>query len=381
MAEYQYDVCLSFAGEQRDYVREVADHLAVHNIQVFYDEFEEAELWGKDLYEHLAEIYSRRARYCIIFASAEYAAKIWTGHERRLAQERALREKGEYILPARFDDTNIPGLNANVAYIDLARKSPAQIADLFLKKLGVEPVTTDTTDLLADRFGAEWAKDIELFTRFGTRPSFQVVSTALRRAAELEVISKHGVRTRLANTFAYLRIPHPNEWSESESIPIYLEKRFHDNIISHQWSSNESFIDAIHTLGSKLRATSFWEGESSYRPEAAFVQLSHLLLYGVKAIREGFFGVINRIFQIVGDDWIITEWEIIDKKNQYQIILDRFNEEDWVPHVTEKIWVNKANFLEAFETAQMLIYRGIFDGQLPEAWAPRKRSSMGWPPF
>jgi len=43
--EFDYDVCLSFAGEQRAYVRELAEELKKHNIRVFFDEFEEAVLW------------------------------------------------------------------------------------------------------------------------------------------------------------------------------------------------------------------------------------------------------------------------------------------------------------------------------------------------
>jgi hypothetical protein len=67
-------------------------------------------LWGKDLYEHLDYIYGRAARYCVLFISNDYAKKVWTTHERRSAQARALEEHEEYILPARFDDTEVPAL-------------------------------------------------------------------------------------------------------------------------------------------------------------------------------------------------------------------------------------------------------------------------------
>ena len=50
---YDYDVCLSFAGENRAYVEEVASDLFARGIRVFYDKYEEVELWGKDLYVHL----------------------------------------------------------------------------------------------------------------------------------------------------------------------------------------------------------------------------------------------------------------------------------------------------------------------------------------
>lgn len=47
--DYDYDVCLSFAGEDRDYVRRVANELQHHGVRSFYDEHEQAQLWGKKL--------------------------------------------------------------------------------------------------------------------------------------------------------------------------------------------------------------------------------------------------------------------------------------------------------------------------------------------
>ncbi len=93
---FEYDVGLSFAGEQRDYVRAFASELTSRGVRVFFDDYETAGLWGKDLYSHLAEIYGNLCRYCILFASADYAAKVWPNHERRSAQARALEESREY---------------------------------------------------------------------------------------------------------------------------------------------------------------------------------------------------------------------------------------------------------------------------------------------
>ncbi len=141
MAEPPYDVCLSFAGEQRDYVEEVAERLRERGVRVFYDKFEQATLWGKDLYEHLDWVYRKSARYCVLFASSEYATKMWTGHERRSAQARAVEENEEYILPTRFDDTEIPGLPPTVGYQDLRKVRPTQLAELIQEKLGYSIAT------------------------------------------------------------------------------------------------------------------------------------------------------------------------------------------------------------------------------------------------
>jgi len=104
---------------------------------VFYDEFQEDDLWGKNLYDYLTEIYRDKAKFCVVFASKHYAAKVWTNHERMAAQARAIKNLGEYILPLRLDDTEIPGLLDTVAFIDLRRRSMDNVVASVLKKLGV----------------------------------------------------------------------------------------------------------------------------------------------------------------------------------------------------------------------------------------------------
>ena len=70
--ECNYEVALSFAGEQRDYVEEVARHLQVKGISVFDDRFQTACLWGKHLAEELHGVYEERAQRAVMFISKEY---------------------------------------------------------------------------------------------------------------------------------------------------------------------------------------------------------------------------------------------------------------------------------------------------------------------
>ena len=134
-----YDVCLSFAGEDRVYVETVARHLQAAGVRTFYDEFEKVSLWGKDLYSHLHDIYQNQATYCVLFISIHYASKAWTKHERQSAQARALNSNVEYILPTRFDDTEIPGIQDTIGYIDLRNTSPEQLSEIIISKIGPRP--------------------------------------------------------------------------------------------------------------------------------------------------------------------------------------------------------------------------------------------------
>lgn len=137
--EFDYQVALSFAGEDRSYVEGIYRSLSNEGVKVFYDddELERSTLWGKDLYVYLHDIYYKRARFCVMFISKFYAQKLWTNHERRAAQARAFEENEEYILPARFDSTVIPGVRPTLGYIDLSELSPEQFTIEILRKIGV----------------------------------------------------------------------------------------------------------------------------------------------------------------------------------------------------------------------------------------------------
>lgn len=132
----KYHVALSFAGEDREYVERVAAKLKLDGVDVFYDMYEEVDLWGKDLYEHLSNIYQNMAMFTIMFVSAPYKNKVWPNHERRSAQARAFTESREYILPAIFDESvEIPALLKTTGRISLKNKTPEKLAELIVQKL------------------------------------------------------------------------------------------------------------------------------------------------------------------------------------------------------------------------------------------------------
>jgi TIR domain len=133
--QFEWDVCLSFASEQRDYVKMIAAGLKKRDLDVFYDDDETVALWGKDLAEQLDYVYRKASRYCVIFVSEEYAAKTWTRHERRSALARALEEEGEYVLPERFDDTELPGLRPTLKYVDLRAYAPETVVEFIVQKV------------------------------------------------------------------------------------------------------------------------------------------------------------------------------------------------------------------------------------------------------
>ena len=143
---HKYDVALSFAGEDREHAKALADLLKAGGYDPFYDENELANLWGKNLYDYLSSVYKDRARYCVMFLSKHYERKLWTNHERQLAQARAFQENREYILPVRLDDTEIPGIPPTVGYLDLRSMTIEEVYESLVMKLSDTIPKTAATD-------------------------------------------------------------------------------------------------------------------------------------------------------------------------------------------------------------------------------------------
>lgn len=144
--EYEFDVAVSFAGEDRALVEEVVSAIKAAQVRVFYDSDYLAETWGEDLVEYFDDVYRNKARYAIMFISRHYAEKMWCRHERRSALARALEQRGAYVLPVRLDDTDLDGLRPTVGYLDARRVGIGGIVKATLTKVqGAPPPTIEIT--------------------------------------------------------------------------------------------------------------------------------------------------------------------------------------------------------------------------------------------
>jgi WD40 repeat protein len=130
-----YDVAISYASEQVEYAKRVAEILESKGVFVFFDKFFETKMWGKDLADYLMKVYHQQSGYCMIFISKDYVSKAWPTYELKCAIARSIESMGEYILPIRFDDSEVPGLIPTIKYLNAKEKTPEQIADMFMEKL------------------------------------------------------------------------------------------------------------------------------------------------------------------------------------------------------------------------------------------------------
>lgn len=135
-----FDVALSFAGEDREFVEQTANCLRDMGIKVFYDKHYEIDLWGKNLYQYLDDIYQNKAKFTVVFVSKHYQKKLWTNHELESIQARAFKENKEYILPFKLDDTIIPGFRETTGHQAAYNTNPTELAKKIQIKLGkLEP--------------------------------------------------------------------------------------------------------------------------------------------------------------------------------------------------------------------------------------------------
>lgn len=91
-----YDLALSFAGEDRDYAEQLGDALEDLGHSVFYDMAQQHHILGEDIEKFLGQIYSSGSRYVVVVLGPTYGRKRWTLFESDHYKDRI--EKGQ-VLP------------------------------------------------------------------------------------------------------------------------------------------------------------------------------------------------------------------------------------------------------------------------------------------
>ena len=136
-AEKRFRVALSFSGDRRAFVEQVADELAsrLGREHVLYDKYFEAEFARLNLDTHLQHLYHNESELIAVFVCAGYETKEWCGLEWRAIRDRIKQCKAESVMLLRFDMTEVPGLFSHDGYIWIDDRTPEQIAEVILKRL------------------------------------------------------------------------------------------------------------------------------------------------------------------------------------------------------------------------------------------------------
>ncbi|MDA3076804.1 TIR domain-containing protein [Campylobacter sp. JMF_04 NA10] len=136
LEKHEYDIAVSFAGENREYVEQVVRALQNYGVNVFYDKDKKVEKQGKDLFEYFPDVFINKAKYIVIFISEYYKEKVWTKHEFNSIKERILKSKEDIFL-IKFDKTDLLGISKTKYYINANENTPIEVADILVRKIGI----------------------------------------------------------------------------------------------------------------------------------------------------------------------------------------------------------------------------------------------------
>jgi hypothetical protein len=172
-SQRRFSVALSFPGERRGFVEQVASVLANHfgRERVLYDKYHEAEFAQPNLDTHLQHLYHDESDLIVVFLCAEYNEKEWCGLEWRAIRDLIKKRQSSRIMLLRFDNAEVPGLFSTDGYAPIGQRSPQEIVELIQKRvqlpvsdLGV-PRDSESSQSGADleQFEAQWRQAVARF--------------------------------------------------------------------------------------------------------------------------------------------------------------------------------------------------------------------------
>lgn len=139
---HHFDVGLSFPGEVRPFVKEVAAHLEQHlgPDAYFYDDNYTGQLARPDLDILLQGIYRNRSALVVVFLCAAYERKEWcAGVEFRAVRDIIKSRDRARVMYIRMDDAAVNGVFSIDGAVDGRRYSPEAIARMIKQRVDLLP--------------------------------------------------------------------------------------------------------------------------------------------------------------------------------------------------------------------------------------------------
>jgi hypothetical protein len=154
-SSYRFQIALSFPGESRARVQQIAENLSVSvpKESILYDRWLAPELARPNLDIYLTDLYKKESLFLVFFLSGHYAQKEWCGLEWRVGRDLLKQKQEPRLMPLRLDDAEIPGFHSIDGYLDIRDLSDAQVANAILERLATlsdgqrfPPVPTTTPE-------------------------------------------------------------------------------------------------------------------------------------------------------------------------------------------------------------------------------------------
>lgn len=133
----RFRVALSFSGDKREFVGQVAEYLAAHlggKGSVLYDMFHRAHFARPELDVELGQLYHRESELIVVIFSSDYEKKSWCGIEWAAIRGARKENPEQEVMLMRFDGVEVKSLYRIGGFIDLDNLSPKEAGDLILER-------------------------------------------------------------------------------------------------------------------------------------------------------------------------------------------------------------------------------------------------------
>ncbi|MEI7462698.1 MAG: TIR domain-containing protein [Pirellula sp.] len=132
----RFCVALSFPGEHRKYVEDIAQTLASQfgKKRVLYDKFHEAEFGRPNLDLHLQRLYSKESSLVVVFLCEAYEESQWCGMEWRSIREMIKERRDNELMFIRLDYGDVKGIFEIDGTVDALGRPSNEIASLILQR-------------------------------------------------------------------------------------------------------------------------------------------------------------------------------------------------------------------------------------------------------
>lgn len=113
--DYEFDVAISFAGENRNLAKLIVEQLHELDISTFYDKNYEDNLLGGPWAKYFREVFTEKSRLVVAILDKFHFEKVWPTFERDCFD---IRVPNAEVIPVRLDDTVFPAFPKDLVAIN-----------------------------------------------------------------------------------------------------------------------------------------------------------------------------------------------------------------------------------------------------------------------
>lgn len=134
--DFEFDIAISFAGENRELAEYIVEQLGELDISVFYDRLYEDNYLGGPWSKHFIDVFVNRSRLVVALLDKHHSEKVWPNFERDCFTPRV---QAHEVIPVILDETLFPGIPSDLVSIrfkfngDISEQKDQIIDDIVLR--------------------------------------------------------------------------------------------------------------------------------------------------------------------------------------------------------------------------------------------------------